>query len=122
MILAPVGIINERHEPRRFTASSGRLSTPSFPTTWFDAGAGVHGAFGAVGGIAPTHGPLDATRSPPRRGWPRRARRVSVERLQHRADRAPEYGVRGLVLGTSFWQGRADSISAAKMRVSASSN
>ena len=47
MLLAPVGIINERHEPPVFYGVERPLvDTVIIPTTWFDAGAGVHGEVG----------------------------------------------------------------------------
>ena len=47
MVLAPVGIINERHEPPVFHGVERPfVDTVIIPTTWFDAGVGVHGEFG----------------------------------------------------------------------------
>ena len=47
MLLVPVGIINERHEPPTFHGVERPfVDTFIVPTTWFDVGAGVHGAFG----------------------------------------------------------------------------
>src|SRR6185503_14851978 len=47
MLLAPVGIINERHEPPSFNGVERPfVDTFIIPSTWFDAGAGVHGTFG----------------------------------------------------------------------------
>ena len=44
MLLAPIGIINERHEPPVFQGVERPfVDTVIIPTTWFDAGAGVHG-------------------------------------------------------------------------------
>ena len=55
MLLAPVGIINERHEPPSFHGVERPfVDTFIIPTTWFDAGAGIHGTFGAAGSIART--------------------------------------------------------------------
>jgi hypothetical protein len=43
-MLVPVGIINERHEPPVFNGVERPLvDTVIVPTTWFEAGAGVHG-------------------------------------------------------------------------------
>src|SRR4051812_10796665 len=48
MLLAPVGIINERHEPPSFFGVERPfVDTFIIPTTWFDAGAGVHGTIGS---------------------------------------------------------------------------
>ena len=47
MLLAPVGIINERHEPPvYYGVERPFLDTVIVPSTWFDAGAGVHGEIG----------------------------------------------------------------------------
>src|SRR5436309_8437369 len=47
MVLVPVGIINERHEPPVYHGVERPfVDTFIVPTTWFDAGAGIHGAFG----------------------------------------------------------------------------
>ena len=44
MVLAPVGVINERHEPPVFHGVERPfVETVIIPTTWFGAGAGVHG-------------------------------------------------------------------------------
>ncbi len=64
MLLAPVGIINERHEPPSFHGVERPfVDTFIIPTTWFDAGAGIHGTFGAAWHYrAYLMAPLDATR------------------------------------------------------------
>ena len=47
MLLVPMGIINERHEPPVFHGVERPfVDTVIIPTTWFDAGAGVHGELG----------------------------------------------------------------------------
>src|SRR5262250_2206709 len=47
MVLLPLGIINERHEPPVFNGVERPfVDTFIIPTTWFDAGAGVHGEIG----------------------------------------------------------------------------
>ena len=47
MLLAPVGIINERHEPPAFNGVERPfVETFIIPTTWFDAGFGATGEFG----------------------------------------------------------------------------
>src|SRR5205809_838053 len=44
MMLVPVGIINERHEPPVFNGVERPfVDTVIIPTTWFEAGAGIHG-------------------------------------------------------------------------------
>ena len=64
MLLAPVGIINERHEPPVFYGVERPLAdTVLIPTTWFDVGAGVHGEVGRGWRYrAYVMAPLDAVR------------------------------------------------------------
>ena len=63
MLLVPVGIINERHEPPVFHGVERPfVDTFIVPTTWFEAGAGFHGAFGpGFRYRAYAMAPLDAT-------------------------------------------------------------
>jgi hypothetical protein len=47
MVLVPIGIINERHEPPVFQGVERPfVDTVIVPTTWFEVGAGVHGEIG----------------------------------------------------------------------------
>ena len=47
MVLVPMGIINERHEPPVFQGVERPfVDTVIVPTTWFEVGAGVHGEVG----------------------------------------------------------------------------
>ena len=47
MMLVPVGIINERHEPPTYYGVERPfVDTVIVPTTWFEVGAGVHGEVG----------------------------------------------------------------------------
>jgi DtxR family Mn-dependent transcriptional regulator len=47
MLLMPVGIINERHEPPVFNGVERPfVDTVIVPSTWFEVGAGVHGEVG----------------------------------------------------------------------------
>jgi hypothetical protein len=47
ILLAPVGIVNERHEPPSFLGVERPfVDTVIIPTTWFDAGFGIHGDLG----------------------------------------------------------------------------
>ena len=63
MLLVPVGIINERHEPPVFHGVERPfVDTVIIPTTWFDVGAGVHGRIGSsLAYRAYVMAPLDAT-------------------------------------------------------------
>ena len=47
MMLMPIGIINERHEPPvYYGVERPFIDTVIIPTTWFEVGAGVHGEIG----------------------------------------------------------------------------
>jgi hypothetical protein len=111
MLLAPVGIINERHEPPSFHGVERPfVDTVIIPTTGFDAGAGVHGTFG--GGWqyrAYLMAPLDATRITAEDGLAEARQKGFQSNVRNIAQTARlEYGgVRGLVVGTSFWQGKS---------------
>ncbi len=109
MLLAPVGIINERHEPPSFYGVERPfVDTVIIPSTWFDVGAGVHGDLGrGFSYRAYLMAPLDATkftaeegiRDGRQKGSEANVRDVALTgRLEYRA--RP-----GLVLGTSFWHG-----------------
>ena len=62
MLLVPVGIINERHEPPIFHGVERPfVDTVIVPSTWFDVGAGVHGTIrGQVRYRLYAMAPLDA--------------------------------------------------------------
>jgi hypothetical protein len=109
MLLVPVGIINERHEPPVFHGVERPfVDTVIIPTTWFDVGAGIHGAVGngwRYRAYAMT--PLDATefsaeeglRGGSQHGTEAQVRNVAVTgRLEY-------VGVRGVQTGISFWRG-----------------
>ena len=90
MLLVPVGIINERHEPPVFHGVERPfVDTVIVPTTWFEAGAGVHGAFGrGFRYRAYAMAPLDATEFTRRgRAAGRRAARQRSRRAQRRRHR-----------------------------------
>ncbi len=110
MMLMPVGIINERHEPPVYNGVERPLvDTVIIPTTWFETGAGVHGEFGRGWRYrAFITAPLDALEFSADEG-------IRDGRQKGSASRAPsasftgrvEYlGVPDLTLGASFWRGR----------------
>ena len=111
MLLAPVGIINERHEPVSFFGVERPfVDTVIIPSTWFDAGAGIHGTFG--GGWqyrAYLMAPLDATRITAEDGLAEARQKGFLSNVRSIAQTARvEYGgVPGLTLGTSFWRGKS---------------
>ncbi len=79
MVLVPVGIINERHEPPVYHGVERPfVDTVIIPTTWFEAGAGVHGEFGrGFRYRAYVMAPLDCGRSsPPTKAFAKGVRRA----------------------------------------------
>ena len=90
MILAPVGVINERHEPPVFHGvERPSVETVIIPTTWFGAGAGVHGELrGGLRYRAYAMETLDASGVQRGGGTSRRsAKRGQVEREARGRDR-----------------------------------
>jgi hypothetical protein len=111
MLLVPMGIINERHEPPVFYGVERPLvDTVVIPTTWFDVGAGVHGEVGRGWRYrAYVMAPLNAAefnaeeglREGQQNGSEANVGRVAVTgRLEY-------VGHRGLTLGAGFWSGKS---------------
>jgi hypothetical protein len=109
MLLVPVGIINERHEPPVFHGVERPfVDTVIVPTTWFEVGAGVHGSFGAGWRYrAYAMAPLDATAFSAGEGLRGSAQNgVEAQVANLAATGRLEYvGLRGLQAGVSFWRG-----------------
>jgi hypothetical protein len=109
MLLAPVGIINERHEPPVFHGVERPfVDSVIVPTTWFDTGVGIHGELrGGFRYRAYAMAPLDAdgfdAESGVRDG--RQKGGMSNARTLAGTGRLEFVGQPGLVLGTSFWRG-----------------
>src|SRR6185295_15940896 len=110
MLLAPVGIINERHEPPAFFGVERPfVDTFIIPTTWFDAGAGVHGTVGVGWQYrAYVMAPLDATKITAEEGLNETTQKGFESNVRNVAGtgRLEYVGVPGLNLGTSFWRGK----------------
>ena len=109
MLLAPVGIINERHEPPVFHGVERPfVDTVIIPTTWFDTGVGVHGELRhGLRYRAYLMSPLDSTGFSADEGI-REGRQKGAEsnvRSLAGTGRLEYVGHRGLVLGTSSWTG-----------------
>ena len=109
MLLVPVGIINERHEPPVFHGVERPfVDTVIIPTTWFEAGAGIHGALGkGFRYRAYAMAPLDATEFSAGEGLQGSAQHGSEAVVRNAAvtGRLEYVGVRGLQTGASFWAG-----------------
>ena len=109
MMLAPVGILNERHEPPSFLGVERTfVDTVIVPSTWFDSGAGLFGDLGK-GFVYKAYvmSPLDAAafdaaeglRGGRQKGFQSKTRNIAYTgRLEY-------HGLPGLSLGTSFWSG-----------------
>jgi hypothetical protein len=109
MLLVPVGIINERHEPPVFHGVERPfVDTVIVPTTWFDVGAGVHGSFrGKVRYRAYVMAPLDSAEFSAAEGLRGGSQQGSEAQVRNVAwtGRAEYVGLRGLQVGASFWRG-----------------
>ncbi len=110
MLLTPMGILNERHEPPSFYGVlRPQVDTVIIPSTWFDTGIGIFGDLGnglsyKFYGMAP----LDAAGFSAAEGLRGGRQKGSRSLLQNWAQalRLEYRGVRRLVLGSSFWNGK----------------
>jgi hypothetical protein len=111
MVLVPVGIINERHEPPVFNGVERPfVDTVIVPTTWFDVGVGVHGEVGnGFRYRAYAMAPLDALEFSAEDGIREGRQKGSQANVRNLAFTARgEYvGVRDLTLGASVWTGES---------------
>ncbi len=110
MVLAPMGIINERHEPPAFFGvERPMVDTVIIPSTWFDLGVGAWGDLGR--GFTYRFylmSPLDATgfsADEGLRGGRQKGFRSNVRNLARTA-RVEYRGIPRLTLGGSIWAGR----------------
>ena len=118
MLLVPVGIINERHEPPVFNGVERPfVDTVIIPSTWFDVGFGVHGEIGnGFRYRAYAMAPLDAlafTAEDGIREGRQKGAEANVRNLAFTA-RGEYVGVRGLTVGASAWTGES-SFAAARL-------
>ncbi len=111
MLLVPVGIINERHEPPTFYGVERPfVDTFIVPTTWFDVGAGVHGELGRGWRYrAYVMSPLNAREFTAEEGVRQGIQKGSDTNIGRPAvtGRLEYVGVPGLTVGASFWTGRS---------------
>ena len=109
MVLVPIGIINERHEPPVYNGVERPfVDTVIVPTTWFEVGAGVYGEVGRglryrAYALAPLNAlEFDAEegiRGGRQKGSEANVRNVAFAgRLEYRASR-------DLTIGASVWTG-----------------
>src|SRR5262245_56754535 len=109
MVLMPLGIINERHEPPVFNGVERPfVDTVIIPTTWFDVGAGVHGQLGrGLRYRAFVTTPLDAlefTADEGIRGGLQKGAEANVRTFAY-TGRAEYIGIPDLTVGAGFWTG-----------------
>jgi DtxR family Mn-dependent transcriptional regulator len=111
MLLMPVGIINERHEPPvYYGVERPFVDTVIIPTTWFETGAGVHGEVGRGWRYrAYVTAPLNAAEFTADEGLAEGKQKGSEANAGRVATtgRLEYVGVRGLTVGASWWQGRS---------------
>jgi len=109
MLLMPVGIINERHEPPvYYGVERPFVDTVIVPSTWFEAGAGVHGELGRGWRYrAYITAPLDASKFSAEEGIREGRQKGSQSDINRPAftGRLEYVGLRGLTVGSSFWTG-----------------
>jgi hypothetical protein len=111
MMLMPVGIINERHEPPvYYGVERPFVDTVIVPSTWFEVGAGVHGELGQGWRYrAFVVSPLDAAEFTADEGI-RNGRQKGADTNIGRpavTGRLEYVGLRGLTIGLSGWTGRS---------------
>jgi len=111
MLLVPVGIINERHEPPTYYGVERPfVDTVIVPTTWFEVGAGVFGELGKGWRYrAYVMSPLNAREFTAEEGIREGIQKGSDTNIGRPAvtGRLEYVGVRGLTVAASFWTGRS---------------
>ena len=111
MMLVPVGIINERHEPPvYYGVERPFVDTVIVPSTWFEVGAGVHGEVGRGWRYrAFVMSPLNAREFSAEEGIRGGRQRGSDTNIGRPAvtGRMEYVGRPGLTVGASFWTGRS---------------
>jgi len=111
MLLMPVGILNERHEPPVFYGVERTfVDTVIVPTTWFEVGVGVHGEVGKGWRYrAFVTAPLNAAEFSAGEGIREGIQKGSEANVGRAAltGRVEYVGVRGLTAGASAWTGKS---------------
>ncbi|MDQ3069939.1 MAG: hypothetical protein M3R55_09455 [Acidobacteriota bacterium] len=111
MMLVPIGIINERHEPPVYHGVERPfVDTVIVPSTWFEAGAGVHGELGTGWRYrAFVFAPLNALAFDAEEGIRNGRQKGSRATVRNIAlsGRVEYLGVPGLQLGVSGWRGES---------------
>lgn len=111
MVLVPLGILNERHEPPVFHGVERTfVDTVIIPTTWFEVGAGVHGEIGngwryRAYALAPLNA-LEFSAEEGIRAGRQKGSRADVTNVAF-TGRVEFLGFRGLQLGAGGWRGES---------------
>lgn len=111
MVLVPLGILNERHEPPVFQGVERTfVDTVIIPTTWFEVGAGVHGEVGngwryRAYVLAPLNA-LEFTVEEGIRGGRQKGSQADVSNVAY-TGRLEYLGFRGLQVGVGAWRGES---------------
>jgi hypothetical protein len=109
MMLMPLGIINERHEPPVFNGVERPfVDTVIIPTTWFDVGAGIHGELGRglryrTFAVAPLDA-LEFSADEGIRGGRQKGAESNVRNFAF-TGRVEYVGIPDLTVGAGFWTG-----------------
>jgi hypothetical protein len=111
MLLVPMGIINERHEPPVYMGVERPfVDTVIIPTTWFENGAGLFGEIGrGLRYRAYVMAPLNALEFSADEGIRNGRQKGSRSDVRNVAytGRVEWVGVPGLTLGASAWSGKS---------------
>ena len=111
MMLVPLGIINERHEPPVFNGVERPfVDTVIIPTTWFDVGAGIHGEIGqGLRYRAYAMAPLDALEFSADEGIREGRQKGAEANVRNFAftGRAEYVAIPDLTVGAGFWTGES---------------
>jgi hypothetical protein len=111
MLLVPMGIINERHEPPVYMGVERPfVDTVIIPTTWFENGAGLFGEIGRgfryrAYVMAPLNA-LEFSADEGIRNGRQKGSRSDVRNVAY-TGRVEWVGVPGLTLGASAWSGKS---------------
>ena len=109
MMLTPMGIVNERHEPASFNGvERSFVDTVIIPSTWFGQGAGLVGNAGSGFSFkAFAMSSLDGTEFSAEEGFRGGRQKGFLDDARHAAGvgRLEYAGIAGLNLGASFWAG-----------------
>ncbi len=110
IMLAPMGLINERHEPPSFNGVERPfVDSVILPTTWFGPGAGFHGDLGrGFSYKLYAMDSLDSSRFSAEEGFRDGRQKAFKSVMQNTAltGRLEYHGLPGMSLGTSFWTGK----------------